>query len=104
MRTGAPKGTACSASAGDETPSQVAPPSSAAAAASSNPWPYPLALTMAMRPTPGPRIALTAAALSEIAAVSTSSHFMSWLRAGDNRRHVQLGNPSNEPLLGGLVQ
>src|SRR5205807_1539008 len=44
---------------------------------------------MAMRPTPFPSIAFTAAALSAIAAVSTSSHFMSWLRARGNRRHVQ---------------
>src|SRR4051794_37146491 len=112
MSTGTPKGAACRASAGEETPSHVAPPSIAAAAASSNPWPYPLALIIAMRATPGLRVALTAAALSEIAAVSTSSHFcglcMSLLGAGGNwRLGPVVGDPAYEPergLLGRLAQ
>src|SRR5437763_2823980 len=101
MSTGAPNGTACSASVGDETPRHVAPPSSAAADASSNPWPYPLAFTTAMTPTPGPSIAFTAAALSEIAAVSTSTHFCGCtlvlpagpVRAGDDLEEVSVRVP-----------
>src|SRR5437899_1366458 len=58
---------------------------------------------MAMRPTPGPRIALAAAALSEIAAVSTSSHFCGLhisaclptgaVRSSDDLEDVTVGVP-----------
>src|SRR5437762_3472472 len=67
---------------------------------------------MAIRATPGARVAMTAATLSEIAAVSTSSHFcglcMSPLGGGGGQRHDSVvGDSPYEPerrLLGGLAQ